>query len=255
MSGRSFTALHKRLEYECRRRDDPSELSDARPDPLLVAKEQTDSRAILLCALLGYGRASAIVRTLRQIDFSLLNRDEAAIRKGLGGLYYRFQSAEDLVQAAITLSRISQQEMKERLSRGYRRKGRVIDGIFDLIERLEALNDYRSRGYAFLFGQLPKDRQPQSPYKRWMMFLRWMVRKDTLDLGYWSHIPRRDLIVPLDTHTFHVSRALGLLKRRSYDYKAAVELTETLKTFDPDDPVRYDFALYRIGQERSEIGD
>ncbi len=255
MSGRSFTSLRERLEYESRRRNDPSELCDARPDPLLVAKDQTDSRAILLCALLGYGRASAIVQTLRRIDFSLLKRDEASIREGLGGLYYRFQSAEDLVQAVITLSRISQEEVKERFSRGYRREGRVIDGIFDLIERFEALNDYRSRGYAFLFGQIPKDRRPKSPYKRWMMFLRWMVRKDALDLGYWSHIPRRDLIIPLDTHTFRVSRDLGLLSRRSYDYKAAVELTETLKTFDPDDPVRYDFALYRIGQETLGIGD
>ncbi len=56
--------------------------------------------------------------------------------------------------------------------------------------------------------------------------------------------------MPLDTHTFNVSRNLGLLKRKSYDLKAVFELTEKLKKFDPKDPVKYDFALYRIGQEK-----
>jgi uncharacterized protein (TIGR02757 family) len=83
-----------------------------------------------------------------------------------------------------------------------------------------------------------------------MMYLRWMVRRDAIDMGLWSGVRRSDLIIPLDTHTFHVSRTLGLLQRRSYDLQAAVELTERLRTFDPQDPVRYDFALYRLGQEK-----
>ena len=55
--------------------------------------------------------------------------------------------------------------------------------------------------------------------------------------------------MPLDTHTFHVSTKLGLLKRKQCDLKAALELTENLKKFDPLDPIKYDFALYRLGQE------
>ena len=55
--------------------------------------------------------------------------------------------------------------------------------------------------------------------------------------------------MPLDTHTFHVSRRLGLLKRKTYDMKASIELTGTLRSFDKSDPVKYDFALYRLGQE------
>jgi uncharacterized protein (TIGR02757 family) len=82
-----------------------------------------------------------------------------------------------------------------------------------------------------------------------MMFFRWMVRRDALDMGLWSGIDPADLIVPLDTHTHRVGLRLGLLTRRSYDMKAALELTETLRRFDPADPVRYDFALYRLGQE------
>jgi len=56
--------------------------------------------------------------------------------------------------------------------------------------------------------------------------------------------------MPLDTHTFNVSRRLGLLKRKTYDLQSVVELTDTLRTFDAEDPVKYDFALYRIGQEK-----
>ncbi|MDX1296209.1 MAG: TIGR02757 family protein, partial [Sulfurimonadaceae bacterium] len=82
------------------------------------------------------------------------------------------------------------------------------------------------------------------------MFLRWMVREDSIDMGLWQGVRRSDLIIPLDTHTFHVSQKLGLLKRKSYDLQAAVELTEALRRFDPDDPVKYDFALYRMGQEK-----
>ena len=82
------------------------------------------------------------------------------------------------------------------------------------------------------------------------MFLRWMVRKDELDLGFWKGIDKKDLILPLDTHTFKVSQKLGLLKRKTYDLKSAIEISKKLKEFDKNDPIKYDFALYRIGQEK-----
>jgi uncharacterized protein (TIGR02757 family) len=87
-----------------------------------------------------------------------------------------------------------------------------------------------------------------------MMYLRWMVRSDELDMGLWNGVDPSELIMPLDTHTFSVSRALGLLKRGQCDMRAAIELTETLKAFDPADPLKYDFALYRIGQEKITLG-
>lgn len=85
--------------------------------------------------------------------------------------------------------------------------------------------------------------------KRWMMYLRWMVRKDSLDMGLWKVMNPSELIMPLDTHTFTLSQKLGLLGRKQCDLKAALELTEMLRTFDPNDPIKYDFALYRLGQE------
>jgi len=97
---------------------------------------------------------------------------------------------------------------------------------------------------------VPKKIGSAGTYKRYMMYLRWMVRKDELDMGLWSKIDKKDLLMPLDTHTFKVSRKLGLLKRKSYDMKAVLELTNRFKQWDKNDPVKYDFALYRLGQEK-----
>ena len=81
------------------------------------------------------------------------------------------------------------------------------------------------------------------------MFLRWMVRKDKqgVDFGIWDTIGMHRLIVPLDVHTGNVARKLGLLERKQNDWKAAKALTERLKEFSPDDPVKYDFSLFGLG--------
>lgn len=88
-----------------------------------------------------------------------------------------------------------------------------------------------------------------SACKRINMYLRWMVRKDRsgIDFGLWKKIPASGLLIPLDLHTGNVSRQLGLLTRKQNDAKAVRELTERLREFDPDDPIRYDFALFGIG--------
>jgi uncharacterized protein (TIGR02757 family) len=88
-----------------------------------------------------------------------------------------------------------------------------------------------------------------STCKRLNMFLRWMVRKDErkVDFGLWKSISPSVLICPLDLHVNRVARKLGLLTRKQVDWKAALELTENLRKFDPDDPVKYDFALFGLG--------
>jgi len=88
-----------------------------------------------------------------------------------------------------------------------------------------------------------------SASKRLNMFLRWMVRKDDcgVDFGIWKQISSKDLICPLDIHSRRVARKLGLLKRKQNDWQAAEELTAKLRLFDPNDPVKYDFALFGLG--------
>lgn len=85
--------------------------------------------------------------------------------------------------------------------------------------------------------------------KRLNMFLRWMVRNNNngVDFGIWQGIPASSLMLPLDVHTGNVSRKLGILKRKSNDWKAVEEVTRTLRIFDPTDPIKYDFALFGLG--------
>ena len=88
-----------------------------------------------------------------------------------------------------------------------------------------------------------------SAAKRINMFLRWMVRQDTngVDLGIWKSISPSKLSCPLDVHSGNVARQLGLLSRKQNDGKALAELDENLRKFDPQDPVKYDFALFGLG--------
>ncbi len=88
-----------------------------------------------------------------------------------------------------------------------------------------------------------------SAAKRINMFLRWMVRKDNngVDFGLWKKIPVSSLMCPLDVHSGNVARKLGLLKRKQTDWKAVEELTDNLRKFDSEDPVKYDFALFGMG--------
>jgi uncharacterized protein (TIGR02757 family) len=88
-----------------------------------------------------------------------------------------------------------------------------------------------------------------SSAKRINMFLRWMVRNDKngVDFGIWKSIPSSCLCCPLDIHTGNVSRKLGLLDRSANDWNSVELLTDQLRSFDPDDPVKYDFALFGLG--------
>jgi uncharacterized protein (TIGR02757 family) len=88
-----------------------------------------------------------------------------------------------------------------------------------------------------------------STCKRLNMFLRWMVRRDEagVDFGVWRHIQPAQLLIPLDVHVDRIARRLGLLERRQTDWQAVLELTTRLREFDPDDPVKYDFALFGMG--------
>ena len=91
----------------------------------------------------------------------------------------------------------------------------------------------------------------KSTCKRLNMFLRWMVRKDNcgVDFGMWNKLKPADLICPCDLHVDRVSRKLGLITRKQTDWQTAVELTKRLREFDPNDPVKYDFALFGLGIE------
>ncbi|MBE7169783.1 MAG: TIGR02757 family protein [Williamsia sp.] len=90
-----------------------------------------------------------------------------------------------------------------------------------------------------------------STCKRLNMFLRWMVRKDDrgVDFGIWKEISPAQLVCPIDVHVARVAARFGLLTRKQLDWQAALELTASLRELDPDDPVKYDYALFGLGAE------
>jgi uncharacterized protein (TIGR02757 family) len=95
-----------------------------------------------------------------------------------------------------------------------------------------------------------------SACKRWHLWLRWMVRPPTdgVDLGVWSVLRPSDLIVPLDTHVGRIARFVGLTERKDTSWRTAEEVTDGLRRFDADDPVRFDFALAHLGISGACLG-
>jgi len=88
-----------------------------------------------------------------------------------------------------------------------------------------------------------------SACKRLNLYLRWMVRRDAIDLGVWRCVSAARLVIPLDVHVVRVARCLGLTTRVSPGWSMAAEITQALRRLDPGDPVRYDFALCHVGMQ------
>ena len=251
MIKKSLQEVKERLDEEVSKRNSLDELHLSRPDPIMPAREHHDEYISLICALFGYGRADSIIKFLYSLDFNLLDASEDEMEKTLLPYYYRFQNTQDVIAIFKTLSRLKKVDTLENIFyNGYKENHDVLSGLNSVMASMHNVNSYESRGYNFLVGKEIVKTKGNSAMKRWMMYLRWMVRHDNIDMGLWSKVDKKDLIMPLDTHTFNVSKRLGLLQRKSYDLEAALELTATLRSFDKDDPIKYDFALYRIGQEK-----
>jgi len=243
--------IKQRLDEEVELRNKLGEVSEENLDPIIVAYKYNDSTISLICALFAYGNVVQIVKFLNSLDFTLLEKSDEEIEKTLKNHYYRFQKSQDIIALFIALKRLKKKSSLEDVFHGgYSKKRDVIEGINAIIESLQSLYPYSSRGYNFLIGKVTTKTKGAGALKRWMMYLRWMVRDDNIDMGLWNGVSKSDLIIPLDTHTFNVGKKLGLLQRKTYDLQAAIELTNTLKGFDEKDPLKYDFALYRIGQDK-----
>lgn len=136
------------------------------------------------------------------------------------------------------------------------RKNESMEKLFNAEDVRSGIINFRKE--FFRLKHLPRtekhvaDPGRGSHAKRLNMFLRWMVRKDNkgVDFGIWKSISPSKLMIPLDIHTGSVGRELHLLTRKQDDWKAVDELTNSLREFDKEDPVKYDFALFGIGVTR-----
>jgi uncharacterized protein (TIGR02757 family) len=168
--------------------------------------------------------------------------------------YYRFNTEQDFIDLLYSLKYVINNygSLKSLFLKHYSPDDENI---------LPALNKFTSEirnavKHSSTFGYLIPDVARNSACKRLNLFMRWMVRKDSIDTGLWSReVDKSKLIIPVDTHVFKVSQKLGLLKRKTCDMKYAVELTEKLKAYDSLDPVKYDFALCHIGVDKIKVAN
>jgi uncharacterized protein (TIGR02757 family) len=123
----------------------------------------------------------------------------------------------------------------------------ALTGFADYILNADTTPVYGRNIRPYGLKQLFPSPQKGSACKRTNLFLRWMVRKRDIDFGIWDRVPASNLIIPLDTHIARISKCLGLTQRSSSDWKTAKEITEALKKLEPEDPLKYDFALCHHG--------
>ncbi len=239
-------------------------------DPLLhvhkYAAPEDQEVVAFLAAVFAYGQVPQILRNLQEILTPLSDSVAEAVRKGnvsrWNRMYeryaYRFQQREDLALLLWLLGRILAEfgTIQASFLRFYlAHKARPLPIRRALTEWVGFLRETLRSGPGWNALESPRgiyhllpDPDSGSPCKRWNLYLRWMVRgPDGLDLGLWRSIPARHLILPLDTHTARICRYLKLTSRVAPSWAMAEEITQTLRNLDPEDPVRYDFSIARLG--------
>lgn len=224
-------------------------------DPVGFVHRFTDPLDQEIVALLASSLAFGNVKTIRAKVGEVLERigapralDRASLSRALRGFRHRVFRGQDV--ARLILGGRALQERHGSLGACFAKHfdGDLRDAIGGFVRELrdagELHPEKKRRGPSHI---LP-DARGASAMKRFVLFLRWMVRPaDGVDLGLWSAIPTRALVIPLDVHIHKLSRNLGLTTRRQADWRAALEITRALTKLDPDDPVRYDFSLCHMG--------
>lgn len=225
------------------------------PDPISIPHRYSRRQDIeitgLLASTIAWGNRKAIVKSAGAMadmlgadpfDFVMSANEEQIDR--LSSFVYRTFQKDDLPSMVRALRYIYSLDPEHGLERLFApREGETLrEGLIRFKEAMLPNIADRTRKHIADAGK-------GAAAKRLCMFLRWMVRPSNrgVDFGLWNSISPADLVIPLDVHTGRTARDLGLLLRTQSDWKAAMELTNSLARFCPADPVRYDFALFSIG--------
>lgn len=256
------TELQARLQglYEDYNRE------DAASDPVQIVRRYSDPRDIEVvgfCAsALAFGRVASVLHTVETLVRILGPSPAVAVRRfdpsaphpELRAMVHRWTRGRDIVALLWILRQMLERSgtIEEFFLEGHDPLADDITAALDSFSRRALALDIR----AAYGARLP--RRPGVCYffprpsagsgcKRLNLFLRWMVRKDEVDLGIWTRVSPSQLIVPLDTHVIRLGRCLGLTHYASPGWKMAAGITASLRRIDPRDPVRFDFSLCHVG--------
>ena len=214
--------------------------------------------AAFLAAVLAYGRVEQIEKSVSRILGTMEGRPaefvmgfDKAGRRTLSDFRHRFTSGDDICDLLALLRWALRKfgSIENCFLQGYHPDDAAIgDSLSRFCNLLLAMHAERrgqeaGRGLRYLLVR-PED---GSACKRLNLFLRWMVRNDDVDPGLWRSVSSAQLIVPVDVHMGRLCRILGLYDRKNVSMAAAMEITRSFSQITPDDPVKYDFALSRIG--------
>jgi uncharacterized protein (TIGR02757 family) len=227
--------------------------------PHLFTKKEDIEIAGFLTATIAWGNRKSILKNanllMREMGYYPHEFIVSASEKELGAFHrfvHRTFNGTDLLFFLRSLQNIyiSKNGMEDLFNQGFNTDKTLWGAIHCFRNELFLVNhEKRSEKHvANVMGN--------ATGKRICMFLRWMIRDDGrgVDFGIWKKIPASALMLPLDVHTGNVSRLLGLLQRKQNDRRAVEELTANLRSFDSEDPVKYDFALFGIGVNKEFYG-
>lgn len=217
-------------------------------------KEKRDKEiAGFIASMFAYGKREVFIDKLNYI-FDLTDNKPYEFVKSfdykdncIKDCDYRFSKNCDLIAVFKILNDLySQNETLESLFEySYKQKNDIWNMFEGVVDYFYSKAD-KNLVTAGFYHLLP-DPAKKSALKRMNMLMRWFVRKSAVDSGIWNFIPKSVLLIPLDTHVAKISRKLGFLTRNDNGYRSVIEITENLRKFDPDDPVKYDFALFGYG--------
>jgi uncharacterized protein (TIGR02757 family) len=238
---------------------------DSAVDPVHIVRRFTDrgDREVVgfLAASLAFGRVLSVIQSIERVLAIAGPRPAAYVRQfdarrgrqAFAGAGHRWIRSADLVALISVMQQILDRSgsLEAFFVEGYRAVAEDVESALDSFSRRAMALDLaaaygrvpRRPGVAFFFPRPSAG----SGCKRLNLFLRWMVRRDALDLGVWSSVSPAKLIVPLDTHVIRVGRCLGLTRYATPGWPMARDITASLRRLDPDDPVKYDFALCHLG--------
>ena len=238
---------------------------DSATDPIQIVRRfsRNEDREVVgfIAAALAFGRVSSVLQSIERVLAVIGPAPAAYVRRfdprrdapAFAGIVHRWTREADIV-AMLWLLR----QMLDRAGSVERFFLEGADAGADDIAG--ALDSFSTRAMALdltaAYGTVPK--RPGVCYffprpsagsacKRLNLFLRWMVRRDALDLGVWTGVSPAKLIVPLDTHVIRVGRCLRLTSYTSPGWRMARDITASLRALDPADPVKYDFAICHLG--------
>ncbi len=233
-----------------------------KPDPLQFVyryDNPSDMEVVaFLAADLAYGRVEQVQKSLTNLfermgesPHDFVKGFGKAERKKLSGFKHRFTTDQDISDLLMLLKKVLNRygSIEKFFLQGFNpgdiniisALSKFCDSLYKMYTRQQG--GQAGRGLRYLLASPAKG----SACKRLNLFLRWMVREDDVDTGLWKSIDKARLIVPIDVHMGRLCKILGFYDQKAVSLRTAVQITQGFTEIEPADPVKYDFALSRIG--------